>query len=483
MIYELLETQARSLGRKTAIFGAGRDLTYEQLHREASTVASYLDSSGLRPGNPIVIGIPPSPEFFTAFYGACALGLLVLPVLPSGNLSTVYETVGPVAAIGGENFLAAAGARCPTLKHKILWDRQQGLVVPNVVPTFLRSRLFRNENVMGVSSSGTTGEPRLYLRPAELVVARARLRAQVQGVGQDDVFLASRPFNSGSAINAHVILPLLVGGQIVVLESFERFRAAQAIADKHVTVLYAVPFIFEMLLSIPEEHPVDFSSLRTCISGSAPLSGVIARRFYERFGLHIRQRYSGSHLYPAFAYNLDGPPDSVGRLDGYFPMAILDEAGGRLGPDCIGEIAFSIQPLPPDLRKIAERNPNRRDDFILTGDLGRYDAVGNVYVMGRKSPFIKVGGNRVEPAEVESVLRSHPRVKEALVYGAPLTQGDEMVAATVVPEGELSRAELLRYCTARLDGYKCPTKIEFRDALPRSVHGKIIRPADVARTN
>jgi long-chain acyl-CoA synthetase len=289
------------------------------------------------------------------------------------------------------------------------------------------------------------------------------------------VFLATRPFNSGSAINAHVILPLAVGGQIVVHEAFERFKAAQAIADKHVTVLYAVPFIFEMLVSIPEQYTVDLSSLRICISAGASLPHSVWRQFCQRFRAHIGQCYSASHCYPAFAYNLEGPPDSVGRLDGYFPMVILDEFDRPVEPDRIGEIVFSIPSLPPDLRAIAEKNPNRQGDFIFTGDMGKYDASGNVYVVGRKSPLIKIAGNRVEPAEVEFVLRSHPQVKEALVYSAPSGDADEMVAATVVLEGEVSREELLRHCAARLDGYKCPAKIEFRDALPRSAHGKILR--------
>jgi long-chain acyl-CoA synthetase len=475
MIYQLLAAQAKALGQKIAVSGENRRLTYEQLHRDASRVANHLDSLGLRCGDPILIGIPPSPEFLVAFYGACGLGLLALPVLPSGKVSDLYEGVQPLAAIGDEAFLAAVRGRCATLKHEIMWNRSVGLVVPSTETTFVRYRVFRNENVLGVSSSGTTGKPQLYLRPAELIVSRARLRAQVQGIRQDEVFLATRPFNSGSAINAHIILPLVVGGQIVVHEGFERFKAAQAIADNRVTVLYAVPFIFEMLLSIIEQYPIDFSSLRICISGSAPLPHFVSRRFYERFGLRIRQRYSGSHFYPAFAYNLDGPPDSVGRLDGYFPMAILDELGYPAEPNRIGEIVFSIRSLPPDLRRVAEKNPNRQGDFIFTGDLGKYDASGNVYVVGRKSPFIKVGGNRVEPAEVEFVLRSHPQVREALVYGAPLGDVDEMVAATVVLEGEVSREDLLRHCASRLDGYKCPTKIEFRDALPRSAHGKILR--------
>lgn len=475
MIYQALASQAEVCGEKIAISGEKRRLTYRQLYREASRAANYLASLGLRCGDPILIGIPPSPEFLVAFYGACALGLLVLPVQASGKIAAVYPAIQPLGAMGKADFLAEARKRCASVRHAIVWDRLAGLNIPNTAATFVRSRTFRNENVLGVSSSGTTGEPRLYLRPAELLLSRSMLRAQVQGMRRNDVFLATRPFNSASAINAHILLPLVVGGQVVVRESVGRFNIAQAIADEHVTVLHAVPFIFEMLLSIPEHYPLDFSSLHICISSSAPLSKFVAKRFYERFGLHIRQQYAGTHFYPAFAYNLNGPPDSVGRLDNYFPMAILDESGCPVESDRIGEIAFGIRSLPPDLRLIAERNPGRRGDFLLTGDLGKYDARGNVYVVGRKSPFLKVGGNRVEPAEVEFVLRSHPQVKEALVYGAPVGEYDEMVAATVVLEGEVSREDLLRHCALRLDGYKCPTKIEFRETLPRSVHGKVLQ--------
>jgi long-chain acyl-CoA synthetase len=475
MIYQLLASQAQTLGHKVAVCGEDRRLTYEQLYRDASRAARHFESLGLRPSDPILIGVPPSPDFFVAFYGACALGLLALPVLPSGKVSDPIQEVHPVAAIGDDHFLATVRGRCKTVKNEIKWDRSNGLDVQSSGMGFVRSRIFRTENVLGVSSSGTTGDPQLYLRPAESIVSRARLRSQVQGIREEDVFLATRPFNSGSAINAHIILPLVVGGRVVVHERFERFKAVQAIASERVTVLYAVPFIFEMLVSISDRYPSDFSSLRICISGSAPLPQHVSKRFYERFGLRIRQRYSGSHFYPAFSYNLDGPPDSVGRVDGYFPIAILDESGGPAEPNQMGEIVFSLATLPLDLRPLAEKNPNRQGAFIFTGDLGQYDAAGNVYVVGRKSPFIKVAGNRVEPAEVEYVLRSHPQVKEALVHGTRLADADEAVAAVVVAESEVSREDLLRYCAARLDGYKCPTRIEFRDSLPRSPHGKILR--------
>ena len=106
--------------------------------------------------------------------------------------------------------------------------------------------------------------------------------------------------------------------------------------------------------------------------------------------------------------------------------------------------------------------------------MGRIDADGNVFVVGRRSPFIKIGGNRVEPAEVESTLRSHPAVREALVY--PLRQGqtDEAVGA-MVAASNVSEQELLQYCADRLEAFKCPHHIAVKDELPRTEQGKISR--------
>jgi len=300
----------------------------------------------------------------------------------------------------------------------------------------------------------------------------ATLRAEIQNLQPSDVFLSTRPLNNGAAINNFVVPPILVGAKVVTHERFERLKAAAAISKERVTVLYGVPFIFELLCSIPDSRPVDFSSLRLCISGGAPLPQSVAGDFYRRFGISIRQRYAGSHFYPAFSYNLDGPTDSVGRTDGYFPMVILDEEGKPSAEGRIGEVAFSVAKLPFSLRRIVERNPNRKDDFILTGDLGRADSLGNVYVVGRRSPFIKVAGNRVEPAEVEGVLRSHPRVKEAVVYAVRPGQIDEAVGA-IVAAANVSEQELLRHCAEHLELYKCPHQISLRNELPRNDQGKV----------
>ena len=289
------------------------------------------------------------------------------------------------------------------------------------------------------------------------------MRAAAHELKAGDVLFSTRPYNSGSAINNHVIMPVFVGCAIVVQERFERFKAADAISRHRVTVLWAVPFIFEMLATVPRTHRLDFSAVRMCISGSAALSPAVAKSFEERFGLIIRQRYGGSQIHPAFSFNLDGPRDSVGRVDGLFPIAILDGAGKELGPSSIGEIAFNVTKSPAMWHKTLAANPNVKEGYLRSGDLGRTDDQGNVYVVGRKSAFIKVGANRVEPAEVENVLRRHPSVTEALVYGIRVGEVDEAVHAEVITAGDVSERDLVDFCAQHLDAYKCPRRIALKD--------------------
>lgn len=117
-----------------------------------------------------------------------------------------------------------------------------------------------------------------------------------------------------------------------------------------------------------------------------------------------------------------------------------------------------------------------RNGYLRSGDLGRADEQGNVYVVGRKSAFIKVGANRVEPAEVESILRRHPHVSEALVYGVKIGDVEEAVHADIIAVNGISERDLLSFCAQHLDGYKCPRRVFIKNELPRNVHGKIVRP-------
>lgn len=477
MLYRALQKRAEEFPNRTAVAGEERALSFAQLFDQATSAARLLRQRNLAPEDRIVVGMPPSPDFYAIFYAACALGATVVPVLPSGKIPRAVLELRPALAVGDRGFLNAMESACPLRRGTIEWDRKRGFCLPEAgTRPLARKRLIRREKILAVLSSGTTGEPTVQFTTAEVLLRHGQLRAKALGIGADDVLLSTRPFNNMASIDAPVILPLVCGCKVVVREKFQRFEAARTIASEKVTIVYGVPVIFEMLASIPANYPADFSSLRLCVSGGAPLPMSVFNRFYKRFGIAIRQRYGGTQFFPGFNFDRRGVPGAVGQVSGPFPMTVVTERGKRARPGEIGEIALNFMKLKSAFwRSCFKDSPDRRGRYVYTGDLGRVDTSGNLYIVGRKSPFIKVGANRVAPAEVESVMRSHPKVRDVIVTAYRPGKSDEAVRAVVVPDGRVTAQELLAYCLSRLDAYKCPRRIDFRRDLPRNAQGKIIR--------
>jgi len=477
MLYRALVKMAEKQPDKVAVAGDVRSLTFRQLLGEVRDTAKHLQVLGLKAEEAVLVGIPPSPDFYVFFYAACALGATVIPLLPSGKIPQTTFDCQPVLAVGDEIFVKAARAGCSSLRVTIGWSKLTGFDFPrsNRGP-FRRRKLIRSERILGILTSGTTGEPTLHFTSAEALLRHGDLRAQVLGMRSDDVLLSTRPFNNLSSIDAPVILPVVCGCSVIVREKFQRFEAADIIARERVTVIYGVPIIFEMLASIPRTHPGDFSSLRLCVSGGAPLPRFVYDKFYQRFGVGIRQRYGGTQFFPAFNFDTSGIPGTVGNISRPFPMTVIGDNDRPVALGSIGEIVLDYAKLrDPFWRSCLKTNPDRRGRYIHTGDLGRVDADGNLHIVGRKSPFIKVGGNRVAPAEVENVLRSNPKVRDSIVFAYHAGKHDEAVHAVVVPSDGLTPQELLAYCAERLDPYKCPRRVDFRKTLPRNAQGKIVR--------
>ena len=472
MLYRLLCERAESYPDKIAIAGERRSVTFSQVHDETTRVAHFLRTDlKLKAEDPLIIGVPGSPEFCTLFYGAAAIGATAVPVSPSGKIPAPIKAMAPATVAGDADFLRAVEDAGLTVRGVIVWDRQNGLHLPDRPAALDRRKLIRKERVFAASSSGTTGEPTLSFRTAELLARSWELGPAVYQVAPEDVFLSTRLFSPSTAI-----WPLAKGGKIVVREKFGRLSMAEAIARERVTILSSGPYFYDLLASIPVDDSADFSSLRLCFCGGAPLPRAVFDRFYRRFGLRIRQIYAGTQIAPALSYSLsDSIPEAAGHVTGRFPMAVLDDEGNVMGPGKVGEIVVDVAGVKDTLlRSYLRRNPRRRGRYLYSGDLGKVDAEGNLYVVGRKGPLIKVGGFRVSPAEVEDVLRSHPGVREVLVF--PVNPGGikELVGALIVPAGEVTQEELSRHCAERLEWFKCPHTIEFRESLPRNAGGKVL---------
>jgi acyl-CoA synthetase (AMP-forming)/AMP-acid ligase II len=476
MLFAALERQATKQPKRTAVVDETRSLSYSEFLREAKITARTLQSTGLKIGDHLLIGIPPSTDFFVLFYAAAAIGVIAIPVAEFGKLSAQIAGPSALSACGAERFLAGLERDGIRLRHRLLWSRRSGSARNARHPLGRRVKIFKEEPVTAVSTSGTTGDPVLHPRSAEFLCRRAALRIKAWGITSRDVIISAGPFTSGANLDHHVILPIIVGCKVVVLAKFHRRKFIAAIEREKVTVLYSVPLAFEALSSLPDTYSPNLSSIRLAISNGAPLPAVTHERFLHRYGIRIAQSYSGSQVAPAFTCSSGKIPESVGQKDGLFPVAIVDDRGATLPAHQIGEIVFQVHNVKDRvLRASLQNNPRTRNGYLYSGDLGKLDAEGNLFLVGRKTSLIKVGANRVIPAEVEHVLRAHRLVRESVVFPINAGQPDEAVGATVVRDGNLSAQALLIYCAERLDGYKCPAKIFFRKALPRNPHGKVIR--------
>jgi long-chain acyl-CoA synthetase len=220
---------------------------------------------------------------------------------------------------------------------------------------------------------------------------------------------------------------------------------------------------------------------RFCVSGGAPLPPAVLEAFEARHGVPIYEGYGPTECSPVLTVNPPGGLRKVGSVGPALPdveIRIVDPAGRSLPVDEVGEIAArGPNVMLGYLNKPAETAEAIRDGWYHTGDLGRMDEDGYVYIVDRKTDLILVGGLNVYPREVELVLERHPAVAEAAVFGARDPLRGESVTAHVIPRNgaTVNAGELLQWCRQRLANYKLPRTIQVVEELPRTVTGKVLK--------
>jgi long-chain acyl-CoA synthetase len=245
-----------------------------------------------------------------------------------------------------------------------------------------------------------------------------------------------------------------------------RERVLKLLEHERVTVFPAVPFMFRMLA---ETHTgADLSAIRLCLSAGNALPRSTFEAFDRAFAVPIRQLYGLTETGTVTVNAHDDPwatVASVGRPMPGIDVDVLDNAGNALDAGRIGEIAIRSPAMT-----------RRYGGEFLTGDRGRLDDEGRLVITGRRKLLIDVMGDKVDPIEVEDVLAVHPKVREVVVVGIPSwVEGEELVKAVVVGEEGCGERELIRFCRERLANYKVPSAVEFRDEIPRSTLGKVLR--------
>ncbi|MGZ4989022.1 MAG: AMP-binding protein, partial [Limisphaerales bacterium] len=278
-----------------------------------------------------------------------------------------------------------------------------------------------------------------------------------------------------------ILLPLLVGGSIVLIKSVHPPKnIVQEIIRHRATILPAVPQFFRMLThgGLPPDMP-----LRLCISGGAPLPGEILREFTAKFPIPLLEGYGLSEASPVVSFNpIRGPwkAGSIGVPIHDVEVSIQNEAGEILSPNTTGEVCVrGGNVMQGYWNHPQETAAALRSGWLLTGDIGHVDTDGYFYITDRKKDMLLVNGINVYPREIEEVLYKFPGVKEAAVIGVPDSRKGEQPVAFVAPNDgvQLDTAAILAYLRERLADYKTPKKIIQLPALPRNATGKILKTA------
>jgi long-chain acyl-CoA synthetase len=329
-------------------------------------------------------------------------------------------------------------------------------------------------------TSGTTGLPKLIHRDGQSLDAVARNVANATQLTPHDRVLAIIPQYHSYGIENVLLAPLWAGAAIHVCDAFDPATVLTQWREGGVTVMPAVPFVFEVMAGAGPGG--DRHSVRLVYSAGGPLPTGVFQAFEDKYGLRIGQLYGATEI-GSVTFNEPGKPgfdpQSVGLpLEGV-EVRIVDSED----PLCIlstnqeGQIAVRA---PSMLSRYLETSDEPRiDGFFLTGDLGYLDARGALKITGRLKLLIDVGGMKVNPLEIETVMADHPAVRECAVVPIAQSATVSRVKAVIVPHPgrQVSTEQLRQFARERLAGYKVPRVFELREALPRTALGKVQRRA------
>lgn len=520
-LQHLLDEAAERYPDRPAVTFFRRDLTYRELRHLADRFAGGLRSLGLRPGDLVSLHLPNCPQFVIAYFGTLKAGGVVVPFNPlyvEREIAVQLADCGATIAVTLDLFAQrVATARAGTRVQRVVVTRINEFFPPLLRALYplramrhrewpaitldVNTRAFRDvcaapplpepaaqqpgDTAVLLYTGGTTGTPKGAMLTHANLVANAYQCAlwYVNPAGEKITAIGVLPLFHSYAMTVVMNAGLLLGSRMVLLPRFETLAVLKAIRRYRPQQMPGVPTLYNAIINHPAVGRFDLRSVRACISGAAALPAEIQARF---------EHITGGRLVEGYGLTEASPVTHVAPLGG------LRKAGsiGIPVPDTdarIVDLEDGTRVLPPgEVGELVVRGPqvmagywNRpdetaavlRDGWLYTGDIARMDSDGYFYIVDRKKEMLISGGLNVYPREVEEVLFAHPAVQEAAVIGVPDAHRGEVPKAFVVlrPGAQATAEDLMDHCRTHLAPYKVPRYVEFRDSLPKSLIGKVLR--------
>ncbi len=330
-------------------------------------------------------------------------------------------------------------------------------------------------------TSGTSGRPKGVMLTAGNLAANVRQCIEWVRFSRADSFLGVLPQFHSFGLTVLTILPLTRGCKAVYTARFQPRTIIKLLQQHRPTAMVAIPTMYNVLLAARSATAEDFSSLKFAVSGGEPLPAAVAEGFRDRFGKTINEGYGLTETSPVTNWCRPGEHKarSVGMALPGVDEKIVDPQGRRLGRNQDGEICIKGPNVMAGYYKLAQQTADVMDaeGYFRTGDMGRFDDDGHLYITGRIKEMLIIGGENVFPREIEEVLNRHPAVADSAVIGVcDEARGEVPVAFVELREGaSADEAELRSHCREHLAQFKIPREVRVIAALPRNPTGKILR--------
>ena len=502
----LLRQTARLFPDRPGLIQGERSWTWAQIDARVDALVAALRALGLKKGDRILQQSRNNLAMFESAWAAFRMGCVWVPTnfrLTPGEVAYLGASSGAVAMLVETVFDGHAAAVCeaaPALRH-VVWigaDAPAGelayedLLAAQAGAAPTEETVAHDDPLWFFYTSGTTGKPKagILTHGQMAFVVTNHLADLIPGTTEDDCSIAVAPLSHGAGI--HALMNVARGAATVLLPS-EKMDPEQvwALIERHrVTNLFTVPTIVKLLVEHPAVDRYDHSSLKFVIYAGAPMYRADQRLALRKLGPVLVQYFglgevTGNitvlprHMHSADDADPNANIGSCGRPRTGMEVAILDADGRPLPVGEVGEICCRGPAVFAGYHDNPEATARAlRGGWFHTGDLGRLDARGLLYITGRESDMYISGGSNVYPRECEDLLLEHPGVAEVAVLGVPdRTWGEVGVAVVVRREGRepVSADELLAFLDGRLARYRWPRQFVFWDALPKSGYGKITK--------
>jgi len=506
VIGDLLVRNANKFPEKIAIVSEGRSISYRVLNERVNRLASMMVKKGLKKGDRIGVLVHNCSQFIEIYFAAAKTGGIFCPYnnhLKERELKDIIDYSTPRflfldPEFGGmidslrahldvvDNYISLQKPKWPLMEDYEAWlsigDRSEpGLKISD-------------DDIMSIFfTAGTTGKPKGAMRSHRHVITNAVTGVIELKVSNEEKALISFPMYHVSCednMGRHFFMPNTL---VIKREgAFDPQEVLELLSREKVTMCQFVPTMIHSLLQYPGIDRYDLSSLRLILYAAAPMPVELLKKALKRFQCHFAQFYGLTESGPIVTilrpedHVLEGSQKQIQRLSSAgrpvvsYEVRIVDEQGRDVPVGEVGEIIGRSEAMMKGYWQLPKETAEKlKNGWLHTGDMGRLDEEGYVYIVDRKNDMIISGGVNIYPREVEEVLYQHPAVHEASVIGVPDEHWGEAVKAVIVlKEGAtVSEEEIIQFCKERLAGYKKPRSVEFLGELPKSPQGKILKRA------